>query len=328
MPKDNLFSTKPVATKQDNTPLVVVGLPRSGSSFLCEVISQIEGWYVFDDLYVHRKAIETGATGTLSEAQLDNLLFFLGWQIRARLRHGKYAIPNVTEAEIEDMNASIKTALSGTNPTWADLQEEWMCRLATRSDCENWGYKMPQAFRYLDQLFELYPNMRVIFLMRTPQDVLASYKYMRSDSEDGDAAQYHPLSHAVYWRMAAKSYLDAKAKFKDKVMLLKFEDLVAEPNQAARQVASFLDTKVPEGVDIPSRPNSSFRTNGKRQSLNGLELSLLDKIAGDMRDELGFDAAKQKLSASDFVDFTKTSLVFTNFRIKKFVSTKLQKSAT
>ena len=323
--EDKLFSRTPVASRRPNTPLLVVGLPRSGSSFLSEVISQIDGWYVFDDLYLHRKALEIGATGELSEAQMDRLLFFLGWQIRARLRHGSYAIPNVAEDEVEAMNAALKTSLLGTGATWADLQEEWMYRLALRAGCENWGYKMPQAFRHLDALFEHYPEMRVIFLLRAPKDVLASYKHMRPDSQDGNAAQYHPIAHAVYWRLASQAYFDAKERFGDRIMLLKFEELTADPTAAAARIAAFTGTPAPGEIRMPPKPNTSYRKNGKRRGLTGLELFFLNKIAGDMRDRLGFQKGQQKLALTDFADLVKTTVVFTGFRIKKIVSARLER---
>ena len=324
MPDDNLFSTLPITSDADNGPLVVVGLPRSGSSFLSEIISQIDDWFIFDDLYLQRKAVEIGATGSLNDAHLDNLLYFLGWQIRARLRSGKYAIPRVNEDEVEPMNQAIKASLSGSGATWATLQREWRCRLAARSGCANWGYKMPQAFRNLDQLFQFYPDMKVIFLMRAPQDVLASYKYMHPGSHDGDPAQYHPIAHAFYWRLAAQAYLDALNRFNKKVKLIKFDDLVSEPVCTARTIAQFLVASEPKIIRIPRRPNTSFDKTGDRKTLNGLELYFLDRIARVMRDKLGFDAIEKKISPSDFADLFRTSLNFGKFRAKKLVLARLK----
>lgn len=134
---DTLFSTVPVA--DGAPPLIVVGLPRSGSSFLSHVISQIDDWYVFDDLYLQDAARRFGPDAPLDDAALDRLLHFLGWQIRARLRFGTYAIPQVAEEEIEPMNAALRATFSGRRATWPVLQAEWMTRLAHRSGCSRWG---------------------------------------------------------------------------------------------------------------------------------------------------------------------------------------------
>lgn len=119
--EDRLFSTQRIADAKAQDPLIVMGLPRSGSSFLSEVISQIEGWYVFDDLYLHRKALQIGARTPLSQRDMGVLLDFLGWQIRARLRWGSYAIPAVAEDEIDPMNESLNTSFRAAPGNWADL---------------------------------------------------------------------------------------------------------------------------------------------------------------------------------------------------------------
>ena len=61
---DPLFSSQPVTAKDTHSaPVIVVGMPRSGSSFLSHVLSQLPGWYVFDDLYLQDKVKEIGAEG-------------------------------------------------------------------------------------------------------------------------------------------------------------------------------------------------------------------------------------------------------------------------
>jgi len=251
----------------------------------------------------------------LTPAQLDRLLYFLGWQIRARLRSGKYAIPNLTEAEVEPMNQALKACFSDRPANWADLQAEWMTRLAARSGCRHWGYKMPQAFRHLEHLFGHYPNLRVIFLMRSPQNVLASYKYMRPGAQDGDPAQYHPIAHALYWRQAARAYLEARTRFGERVILLRFEDLVADPADTARHIARFLGAAEPGGVIAPPQPNTSFESDRRR--LNGLELFFLTRIAGRQRAQLGFEPASGRIRAADFIELLQVTWTFTGFRLKK-----------
>ena len=46
-----------VASRGSGQPLIIVGLPRSGTSFLAHVLSAIDDWYVFDDLYCVQKAM-------------------------------------------------------------------------------------------------------------------------------------------------------------------------------------------------------------------------------------------------------------------------------
>ena len=176
------------------------------------MLSQATDWYVFDDLYTARHAKGLGADfdSPLTPSQFEEMLHFLGWQIRARLLHTEYAKPACTIDEVEPMNDAIRARFKDSLPSWPRLQEEWMARLALRAGATRWGWKTPGAFRYLDELKRVYPDLKVIYLMRRPEKVLASYKHMDPSNKDGNPAQYHPVAHAIYWRMATRSWHQAE----------------------------------------------------------------------------------------------------------------------
>jgi len=284
------------------------------------VMSELPGWYVFDDLYTSRAAKRAGVFDQpMTSTALDEILHFLGWQIRARKWHGLYAIPKVEEGEIDPMNAALKSLFKGFDADWLDLQEEWLIRLATRQECTHWGYKAPGAFRYLDKVLDHHPRMKAVFLLRAPEAVLASYKYMPKDSEDGDPAQYHPISHAIYWRMAARAYQRAiKTHGPDRINLVRFEDMVVDPGATITRLAEFLATNAPEAPRLPLQKNTSF-PDGKRRELNGLEQLLVSAIAGRERAQLGFPAPPSvpRVKAGDVLDFCATSGRALGFRAKQ-----------
>jgi hypothetical protein len=267
----------------------------------------VPGWYVFDDLYLARAAKQARTTGPLDDKALDHLLDFLGWQIWARKRYGTYAVPEVSEDEIEPMKEALHKTFSGKSVDWLALQEEWLIRLGERSGAVNWGYKMPGAFRHLEMLLETYPEMKVVFLMRAPEKVLASYKHLPEDSEDGEADQYHPLTHAVYWRMAAKAWQAAQKRWPDRVMLQRFEDLVADPTAAGKTLAAHLGAPIPDVITAPERPNSSFKGPKGRPSLTRLEQKLIHLITGSQRKALGFAPLTQSPAEVGLGDFVWTT---------------------
>jgi hypothetical protein len=118
---DPLFApTAQESRLSDPTPVVVVGLPRSGSSLLSHVLSQATDWYVFDDLYTARQAQGLGADfdSPLTSSQFEEMLHFLGWQIRARLLHTEYAKPACTIDEVELMNDAIRACFKDSLPSW------------------------------------------------------------------------------------------------------------------------------------------------------------------------------------------------------------------
>lgn len=315
---DVLFSPDRMAQDgTDRQSVIVVGLPRSGSSLLSQVMSELPGWYVFDDLYTSRSAKKAGVFDKpFGKAALDELLYFLGWQIRARKRHGLYAIPKVEEDEIEPMNAALSEAFEGSGADWIDLQEEWLIRLAARQDCPNWGYKAPGAFRYLDRMLTRHPNMKAVFLMRAPEAVLSSYKYMPKTSQDGDPAQYHPISHALYWRAAARAWRKAVATHgQDRILLVRFEDMIVDPADTIQRLSTFLGTPMPENPALPEQKNTSF-PSGKRRVLTRFERGIVNTLTGHERADLGFGTPPDMppFNGGDLVDFLRTTLRATLFR--------------
>lgn len=314
---DPLFSPRrDHANSAGAMPLIVIGMPRSGSSFLSHILSQIPDWYVFDDLYLHRKAREINAQNPMTSRDVKELVHFLGWQIRARLRFGLYAIPNVTEEEVAPLDAALEVAFRDQRGSWADLQQEWMLRLAKRSDCNHWGYKMPGAFRYIPALLEFYPNAIFMFVMRDPHKVLASYKHMPMTSQDGDPRRYHPIAYAVYWRMAVRSYLKNKELLGARLTLVQFENLVSEPQKTAHQISTFLGAEPPRQISVPPKPNSSFSKTEKGTNLTGLETWILRTIAKREMAALGYKPQNASIKPSDFADFFRVTLRFTGFHLR------------
>lgn len=310
---DALFSTEYLTeTANSPNPVVVVGLPRSGSSFASHLLSNLPNYYVFDDLYLIRRAKEIKADLRLTPNQLNKLLFFLGWQIRSRLKLATYAVPNVALDEVEPMNDALRTALANRDITVFDLQREWLFRLAKRSGADRWGFKMPSAFVLLDDLRTAYPDLKVIYNMRDPNDVLASYKFMPKTSFDGDPRQYHPLFYAFYWRKAVNSYLEQVGRDPESVKLMLFEGMVRDPLAQAQGIAEFLDVAPPASVTVPERPNSSH--SKKRKTITGLETLLVNVICRKQMSALGYTPRKEPVKLSDVLDLLKTTLTFIHFR--------------
>ncbi|MDJ0788587.1 MAG: sulfotransferase [Myxococcota bacterium] len=299
-------------------PVIVVGLPRSGSSFLSHVISQLGDCFIFDDLYLHREAIGRDAMGRLSDAHLRELLHFLGWQIRARLRWGSYSRPNLTEEDVEPMNESLVAAYSGREaPTWYELQREWMTRLALAASARIWGYKCPGEFTHVDQLIEHYPDARFIYLMRDPTNVLASYKNI-AGSTDGTPGQYHPVVYASYWRSAASAYRRHVERYgPERVMLVRFEDLVADPKGQADRIADFIGTERAREIDTPA-PNTSFPEGGRR-GISGLEERILSRVASAEAGHLGYTLPPGRISLRDGVEFAWISLRFAVYQVRRML---------
>lgn len=308
-----LFATSPVVTEPKPSPVVVVGLPRSGSSFLSYVISQIDDWYVFDDLYLFRAAKAHGVDGALTNEQLEKLIDFLGWQLRARIRFVTFESPRCSWSDVDRMNEALLTTFRGKSLLWHELLEEWMTRLARHHGCSHWGYKAPQDFMHLDMLRELWPGVRFIFIYRDPRRVMASKKYVSGG--DGEPGQYHPAVYSRYWRMAADTMTQAGGPAE--VHPVKFEALIADPNGEARAIARFLGSTF-DGEVERSDGNTSFAA-GKRKSITPTEEWICERVAGNAMQSLGYTVGRGRLRLRDLPNLLSTSVRFTACQLRRLV---------
>lgn len=316
-----------------DTPVIVVGLPRSGTSFLSHALSQLPDYYVFDDLYlITQPAARRAGDAVLSAVQLDKLLYFLGWQIRARHRFGSYAIPAVEDARAEDLNDALRKSFLKRPGTALDLQAEWLLRLAIAQGARNWGFKMPKAFLQAPRLVAAYDGAQLVFMMRQPEDVLASYKNMPTDpTGDGDPRRYHPLVYALYWRLAANSFRKLSIRFPGKTHLVRFHEFVADPLAQTNSLADQIGTAPARQIVKPLNPNSSYRekdTKVARKPLSGLEARLIRHICGRQIEALGFEKRPlPPLALSDITDLIRSTSTWLVFHAGEILG-RLRKRAT
>lgn len=292
-------------------PVILVGLPRSGSSFLSDILSQIDDWYVFDDLYLYREAKAIGADkGCLSEAQLDRLLYFLGWQIRARIQFGTFSVPNMSMEDVDAMDEALRTLYKNERVTWSELLEEWMLRLAHNQGCRRWGYKAPQDFLHTDILNSAFPGLKYIFIQRDPRAMMRSLKYVHDN--DGNPKQYHPLVYSLYWKSCAQKMAVMREQG-DEFLLVRFEDLISRTADVAEDIAAFLDSPMSKELEIKQN-NSSFH-NKKKQELTSTEVWLIEKVAGEYLQAGGYEKSSNAPEVMGILEVIRVSFVFTSYQI-------------
>jgi hypothetical protein len=310
-----LCATEPIVRAPRGSPLAIVGVPRSGSTFLAYVASHVRDWWIFDDVYFYQwvKALRIADDQPLTPRQLCELVVQFRTRLWARVRFPKFRPPNVTTAQLDAFTSAILATFADRAVLWHELFDEMMTRLARHHGCSCWGYKTPQDFMSLAALRRVFPQLRVLFLYRDPRAVLASYKFNHPDA--GHRGQYHPLVYALYWRLAVQTMRDAALQMPGDLLEVKFEELVKGPDLLAQQLAAFLgSTAAP--VDTSFRPNTSFAA-GKRQELNPTETWICQLLAGDAMRQKGYALQHATPRASDLPELLHTSVRFASHQIQR-----------
>jgi len=313
-----LFSTQAIATS-GKPPVVIVGLPRSGSSFLAHVASHLDDWFIFDDLYLYREAKAINATDApLTHEQMDKLLFFLGWQIRARIKYGVFCVPDMTLNDVDKMNSALAKTFQDKPVYWHELQEEWMTRLTINQGAKYWGYKAPQDFQLINLLSHVYPNIKVIYLFRDPRNMLRSFKYVRD--QDGNPEQYHPVVYSYYWKKAIKTLDTLTQTIPERILPIKYEELASNPQDTADEIAVFLNTSVNKPIE-KKRSNSSFNTEVKHD-ITPTEKRICEIITNELLNKHGYNQRYGKFRVRDLPDLIKTTFIFSAYQIKRLFLSK------
>jgi len=143
---------------------------------------------------------------------------------------------------------------------------------AERANKLRWGEKTPRHIYQLDAIMKRFPQAKVLFMVRDPRAVVASYENWKFegrptsnvpekvDAERERAARsYHPLIITFMWRSGVRSYRSAQRRYGiDRIRQVRYENLVAQPVDTLKNVCAFLDESFSdEMLNVPFS-NSSF----------------------------------------------------------------------
>jgi len=143
----------------------------------------------------------------------------------------------------------------------------------------------------MDIFFEVYPDGRLISLIRDPKN------WFPSALRHGPKL-YGDIKLAIFqWKESAQAMLRNKKLYSDRICLLKFEDLVAETEAVMRYLAKFLDIEfedilvVPTFNKMPIKAHTSFKvenhgilngTLSRYKTLSGSELDTIEEMTAEI----------------------------------------------
>lgn len=155
------------------------------------------------------------------------------------------------------------------------------------------GEKTPTHLYFVPTLLEWFPNARVVHMMRDPRAIIVSKlkKVNRKSSRDGifkplgEVPQrvLAPLADPVEvvhtstaWMDAARLHDQYARRYADQYRLLRFEDLIAEPEANIKQLCAFLEVEYePAMLGEIHVVASSFHSQHK--SARGIDVQALDR---------------------------------------------------
>jgi hypothetical protein len=204
---------------------------------------------------------------------------------------------NLTEVQFDTLLADVQAAAAAmpAPQRHAALFGLVMDHLTRLNGRQRWLEKSPEHAYFLQEILSVRPDARVIELVRDPRAALASRKHRRTeDWLDAKEAReqlaadrstnYDTLIDSYMWKESIDSARDAGRNFPGRVLTVRYEDMVSDPETTIRHICRFLG--------LPFRPD--FLEVGWVNAT-----SKTDHNAGDGISKAAIDRWKQSLTPEE-----------------------------
>lgn len=189
---------------------------------------------------------------------------------------------------------------------------------------QRWSDKSPMHVLYLQTILTEIEGSRVLEVVRDPRAVLASRKLRMQEEwhekrERGGAIvnrdlNFDPILDSLRWRQMIRSGADARSKFPDRVLRVRYEDLVTQPEVVIPQLTEFLGMLYrPELLDVNVVNSTSWTGENKakgivkvavdkwRKTLTQEELFVIQTMLRPEMEELGYEPSPLPFNVSTYV---------------------------
>lgn len=195
---------------KNNQPIFIVGYPRSGTSLLRVILDSHPDLSIGPELNFVEKIIKHYP---------KTFVEFLSVADKA-MRDYSYS-----QDEVE--------TIFKNSPNWFALLSNWCSFYAEKRNRRVWGEKTPQSYKYLDKIFNKFPDAVYIYIVRNPFDVMGSLK---------SKGWYKGVKSILSW---CYSNFRAGLIVSENSIFIKYEDFVASPEEYINKILDLaqLDNK-------------------------------------------------------------------------------------
>jgi hypothetical protein len=273
-------------------PVFIVGMPRSGSTFLHELLAEdpdLRAPRVWEVMF---PVPAPGSSPRTAAQRIRKAKFCLWWfrrlapradavyPMRALTPHECVAMHSYTLLSEEFISTcripAYETFLHSTDltPVYA-WQKQFLQHLQIDSPARRWILKSPDHVYGLEQLFSVFPDARIIHTHRNPFEVLKSSadltRVLRGlYARPGDFEEIRSREARVLAEGTERSmdFRDRHPNLADRFIDVKYTDLVANPMAEVSRIYERLQTTLtPQAADrIQRLASARSRYRGRRAS--------------------------------------------------------------
>ena len=259
--------------------IFVVGNSRSGTTMMGRILGRHPQIFTFNELHFFEQLwspkLEAERVSREQAAQLFASLL--------TIQRAGYYTQQPTEVYAQEAEWLVEQVVEPLTPPgiFAYFLQYEAARYDKQLSCD----QTPRNVYYLHEILELYPDARIINIIRDPRDVLLSQKnrwrrrFLGADTPLRQSLRvwstYHPLTTSLIWR----SGINAGDQYKShpRVFQIRFESLLSQPEEKIRAMCSFLQVDFSATMLAVPKVGSSIKTDERRT--HGIDSS----VAGQWR---------------------------------------------
>ena len=297
-------------------PVFICGHPKAGTSLLTSLLDGHPALVVYPEetLFFRRflPAIE-GKSADEKLALADELLIqIFQWNQEAPPEHQKdfpdrdYSnidfdqVHQILKEYVHREETSDKSYLEGAVYAFGKVSGSLM------DESRYWVEKSPYNEFYAEQIFNEWSEAKCIHIVRDPRDNYASYKVKHPS--------WTVKTFAKNWNRSTKAGLGNQKSFgKERYHIVRFEDLIRNPESETQKLAHFLNLEWNEALLQPTRVGAKWAGNsmfaltfnsistdpiGRWKTKTSLsDLVILQTIAHKLMDEMSYAQEKVPMKA-------------------------------
>lgn len=241
-------------------PIFVLGRQHSGNTMLTTLLGQVpgnlgvrsEGGFFEVQRQLDALPAEERAAKTARRIRDDG--------VRAFLRS-----PESPEGmDIWSDITPVMTAAAVQGASATELYILGMQEVMDRLGAQRWVQKATSYIFLADDILRTFPRAKLIFLARNPLDLAASTAKRNNTSR-------HTLRLALGWNRGVKMALRLRAERPESFLLLRYEDLVTDPESVILKTCAFCNLPYDASyLDIPhvNKSDSPYNRSSERRGLS------------------------------------------------------------
>ncbi|MBM4055123.1 MAG: sulfotransferase [Planctomycetes bacterium] len=289
--------------------IFIVGNSRSGTTMMGRILGNNPNVFTFHELHFFEQLWSKKDTDRIFSKQKAKKLFL---QLMRKQNNG--CTNNNTNAR--DIELFINTIPDKCLST--EIYKHFLFFVTGKNGKSIPCEQTPRYVFFIRELLDLFPEAKIINIIRDPRDVLLSQKRKWKRRFFLGAknfplyeavrmwANYHPVFISKLWNAsvkAANNYLN-----NDRIFFLRFEDLIENPEKNIRNICNFACLAYSrEMLDIPQVGSSNYMNQDtkkginkevsgkwKTDGLNSAEIYLCQKIASSFISQYGYEVVPVK----------------------------------